>query len=93
MKFEQIFADGVAEVGFGGGAIRVDLYTLSQDKRDENGNPQRELINRIVMTPQGFIEAVASLQGMAEKLVELGVLSRREAVKDAPAVPSSPNFN
>lgn len=96
----EIFADGVGEVGFGGGMVRIDLVSLSVTDNDADGNPKREVRQRLVMTPQGFLETYASMQGMLEKLVELGVVQPQSA-PDAPqetaetdeaGQPKSPNF-
>lgn len=92
MDFKQIFVDGVAEVSFGQGAVRIDFYTLSHDKRDAEGKPARVLVQRLVMTPQGFAEALGPLQATADKLVEMGILSRREATDEPPA-PVLSNFS
>lgn len=91
MDFQQIFVDGVSEVSFGQGAVRIDFYTLSHDKRDAEGNPARILVQRLVMTPQGFADSLGPLQATAEKLVQVGILSRREATAE-PAPPVSSNF-
>lgn len=96
---KEFFADGVAEVGYGAGAVRIDFYTLGRGK-DAQGNPTKELTQRVVMTPQGFIEAWGSMQGMADKLTEIGILKKREGAAAAPAAapaeaapPMSPNFS
>lgn len=92
MKTPQIFADGIAEVGFAAGAVRIDLYSLAQETGQNK--PERVVTERIIMTPQGLIESLAALEGMANKLVEIGVLARADKPAEtaptlAPAAPAA----
>ena len=88
---DSFFADGNSALGFGSGAVRIDLYTLGRTA-DAAGNPVKVVTQRIVMTPQGFIEAFSSMQGMADKMVEMGMLQRRDRGPAAFSAPVSPNF-
>jgi hypothetical protein len=80
----ELFVDGVLGIAYGKGAVRIDFCTLSPDAVDAKGQPVRERSQRIVMTTEVFMESVAMLQGVAEKLKAQGVAVRR-ALADAPA--------
>jgi len=89
--YQELFSDGIGEIGFGGGALRIDFFSM--EPAGEGSQPGRKPCVRIVMTPQGFINAYAAMQGMIEKMREMGIL--QEAAKGEPTGPAavvSPNF-
>ena len=99
----EIFADGIGDISFGNGVIRVDLVSLSATAKDDKGQPLRELRQRVIMSPQGFLETYAAMENVLQKLVEMGVISKRPAqpaaaqpgAAQAPVIPPkpvSPNF-
>ncbi|MCP5369058.1 MAG: hypothetical protein H6907_11220 [Hyphomicrobiales bacterium] len=96
----EVFADGIGELGIAGGVVRINLVALSPTEKDANGQPVREFRQRLLMTPQGVLELHAGLQNMLDQLVEAGVLHRRDqkaAAEDRPAKgnggePKTPNF-
>ncbi len=95
---EELFVDGILGVGFGKGAVRVDLFTMSADAVDANGHPVRERRQRLIMTTEGFIESFNLLADVMEKLQAQGLVPERQP-KPAPAlrdingsVSPSPNF-
>jgi len=97
----ELFADGVLDIGFGNGVVRIDLFSLSATRRDPNGQPQPELRQRLITTPQGFLSGLAAMEGMCRRLEQAGVLAPRQPPATAPAAdedaerssaPRSPNF-
>jgi hypothetical protein len=103
----ETFADGVFDVGFGAGMVRIDLFSLSAVARDAEGRPQPKVRRRIVMPLQGFLSGLATLEGMRDRLIEAGVpieagasppttstakTAASAAVRPA-ATPRSPNFD
>ncbi|MBI9078591.1 MAG: hypothetical protein JEY79_02485 [Pseudodesulfovibrio sp.] len=75
---KDIFTDGILNMGFGQGAIRLDLGRIGEAV--ENGEqPKMELVQRLVLTPEGFAQMVAAMNAMAKQLAEQGVLKTREA--------------
>ena len=74
-ELKEIFADGVGQIHFAGSMVRFDFMTL-QPK--ENGDPEPQANYRIVMPPQGFLNAFNSMQQLIDKLVEAGVLQKNE---------------
>lgn len=81
---KDIFADGIVNLGFGQGALRIDLGRLG-DSPKKGEQPQLEAVQRIVMTPEGFAQAVAAMNAMAKQLAEAGVLKLRENAAAGPA--------
>lgn len=72
---KEIFADGIGQIHFAGGMVRFDFVTL-QPK--ENEQPVAEVNERIIMPPQGFLNAFNSMQQLIDKLLEAGVLQKNE---------------
>ena len=67
----EIFVDGIGQIHFTGGMVRFDFVTL-QPKEGEN--PTTEVVQRVIMPPQGFLSTFSSMQQLIDKLVEAGVL-------------------
>jgi hypothetical protein len=98
----ELFVDGILGVAFGKGAVRVDFFTLSPDAVDAKGQPVRERSQRVVMTTEVFMESVAMLQGIKDKIEAQGLIAHRHPKKDGPGGPApgrakkdespSPNF-
>ena len=78
----EVYADGVFDIGFANGMVRVDLFSLSATERDDEGRPTREVRQRVVMNAQGFLDTLGTMQRMAARLQEAGVLRRREEADD-----------
>jgi len=72
---KEIFVDGIGQIHFTGGMVRFDFVTL-QPKEGEN--PTSEVVQRVIMPPQGFLSTFSSMQQLIDKLVEAGVLQKNE---------------
>ena len=72
MKSEQ-FIDGFQQVHFLGGMVRIDTFRLAPQ---QDAEPLQEPVVQLIMTPQGFITALNTLQQLADKLVNLGILQK-----------------
>lgn len=82
-KRQEIFADGIGQIHFAGGMVRFDFVTLQPDPDGKN-DPTPEYNQRIVMPPQGFLNAFNSMQNLIDKLLEAGVLQKNERAGAAP---------
>jgi len=71
----EIFVDGIGQIHFTGGMVRFDFVTL-QPKEGEN--PTTEVVQRVIMPPQGFLNTFSSMQQLIDKLVDAGVLQKNE---------------
>lgn len=79
MAEKEIFADGIGQIHFAGGMVRFDFITLQPGK--DGGEPTPEYKERIIMPPQGFLNAFQSMQNLIDKLLEAGVLQKNDAMK------------
>ena len=70
MKLDQ-YIDGISQIHFVGGMVRLDMFTLSPQPGSE---PLQSDAGRIVMTPQTFLSVFDSMQQFVAKLAEAGVL-------------------
>ena len=72
---KEIFADGIGQIHFASGMVRFDFVTLQPDP-DGKGEPQPLCKERIIMPPQGFLNAFNSMQNLIDKLLEAGILQK-----------------
>jgi len=80
MAEKEVFADGIGQIHFAGGMVRFDFVTLQPNA--EGKEPTPEYKERIIMPPQGFLNAFQSMQNLIDKLLEAGVLQKNEAKKN-----------
>lgn len=79
----QTFADGIGNINFSGGMVRIDLVSLNPA---QNGQAVTTTpVNRVVMPVNGLLQSFATMQQFIDKLVEAGVLQRQ--VAPSPEVP------
>ena len=74
---KEIFADGIGQIHFAGGMVRFDFVTLQPDP-DGKGEPQPLCKERVIMPPQGFLNAFNSMQNLIDKLLEAGILQKTD---------------
>ena len=67
------YIDGISQVHFINGMVRMDLFTLQPQP---NAEPLQDKAGQLVMTPQGFLNALGAMQQLADKLAEAGVIQR-----------------
>ena len=77
---EETFADGIGQIHFAGGMVRFDFVTLQPEGDSKEPAPRPNM--RIIMPPQGFLNAFNSMQQLIDKLLEAGVLKKNEAVAE-----------
>ena len=75
MKTAQ-YIDGVGQVHFINGMIRMDMIVLEPRQGEEAPIPADA--GQIVMTPQGFLTMLGSMQQLADKLAEAGIFQTVE---------------
>lgn len=92
----EVFADGLLDIGYGNGVVRLDLFSLSATQRDAEGQPVPEIRQRVIMTLPGFVNCLAAMEGMLRQLRQAGVVAPATIpATAAPAAdkgPRSPNF-
>lgn len=77
---KEIFADGIGQIHFVGNMFRFDFITHQSEADGKATVPQSNV--RIIMPPQGFLSAFNSMQQLIDKLVEAGVLQKKEVAKE-----------
>ena len=73
---KEIFADGIGQIHFAGRMVRFDFMTLQPAEEGKEPVPQSTI--RIIMPPQGFLNAFNSMQQLMDKLVEAGVVRKND---------------
>ncbi len=76
MNKKEVFADGIGQIHFAGGMVRFDFITLQPEEDGKAPAPQSNM--RIIMPPQGFLNAFNSMQQLIDKLLEAGLLEKNE---------------
>ncbi|MFA6714746.1 MAG: hypothetical protein WCS27_05180 [Victivallaceae bacterium] len=74
---KEIFADGIGQIHFAGGMVRFDFVTLQPDEEGKK-DPVAVCRERVIMPPQGFLNAFNSMQNLIDKLLDAGVLQKNE---------------
>ncbi|WP_042695788.1 hypothetical protein [Azospirillum sp. B506] len=92
-RIPELYADGVFDIGFGNGMVRIDLFSLSALRKDANGQPLPAIRQRVVMSLPGFLASLSALEGMRQRLEAAGVLPPNSGTVPAPVpAPSAPAF-
>lgn len=88
-RIPELYADGVFDIGFGNGMVRIDLFSLSALRKDANGQPLPAIRQRVVMSLPGFLASLSALEGMRQRLEAAGVLPPNSGTAPAPALAPS----
>jgi hypothetical protein len=99
MSIER-YADAIGEISLVGTTVRIDLVSLSHDKKDAEGKPQPEFRQRVVMPVDGFVQSFGLMARVMQQLEKQGVIKRQPAEGGAAAsataatapAPKSTNF-
>ncbi|MBF0374341.1 MAG: hypothetical protein HQL39_13110 [Alphaproteobacteria bacterium] len=86
----ELYIDGLLDVSFARGIVRVDVYSYSATEKHANGQPKPELRQRMVMGSQAFIDFVNGLQLAVQSLREKGALPGGAPTVPAVAPPAEP---
>lgn len=81
----QQFIDGVFNVGIQDGAVRIDFFTYSPTQRDSDGKAARQFSQRLVMSPQGFLQTYSALDQLVRQLEERGLVQRKDGAASTTA--------
>ena len=69
------FIDGVSQVHFLNGNVRLDTFVL---QGQQGAEPTQVENAQLVLTPQGFLSMLGAMQQLAEKLAEAGILQKQQ---------------
>ena len=73
---KEIFVDGIGQIHFAGGMLRMDLVTLQPTEEGKAPVPEQKV--RLIMPPQGFLAPIIAMQQLIDKLVDAGILKKNE---------------
>ena len=71
---EEFYGDGMPQIHFAGGLVRMDFATFQPDPGGKEPKPEKNF--RLVMNMQSFLSTFDTMQKLAERMVEIGVLKR-----------------
>lgn len=74
----QVFIDGVFNVGIQDGAVRVDFFQHSPTQKDAEGRPARQFAQRMIMSPSGFLQVYSAMDQLVKQLEERGLVQRKD---------------
>ncbi len=69
----QVFADGITNVTFTGGMVRIDLASVPAGPTHGKEPGPLEIHDRVVLTPQAFLRSMRLLDDILKKMVAAGV--------------------
>ena len=79
----EIFTDGIGKYRYGGGVVRMDLISASEaDEKDEK-EAKTVVTHRLIMSPEGFLRAVSTMNTLLNQLVKAGVVKQERRQKPA----------
>jgi len=89
---QEVFADGIGQIHFADGMVRFDFITLQPGEEGKQPIPQSSI--RVIMPPQGFLNAFNSMQQLMDKILDAEIQQKRKqkavkAVKTAKTRSSS----
>ena len=91
---KETFAVKCGGIGFHNGVVMLDFMGFSTTEKDGEGRPLTVMAHRVIMTPDALVDTFNTMQGMMNKLLEVGILQKREgAAPSDPGTPQSPNFS
>jgi hypothetical protein len=82
---ETIFADRITNLYIQGGIVRLELAVMDAAPRKKGEQARLRVSHHVVLPTEAFAQAFGLQQAAMQKLVESGVLKKRE---DAPATPT-----
>jgi len=75
---DQRFVDGVKDISIAGGVVRVDFFTYSTEQKNDDGRYVPEFSNRVLMSPEGFLQTFSAMERIVDQLIDKGAIKRKE---------------
>ena len=76
MEIFERYVDGIGKIHFLGNVVKFDLFSFAPSENDKDDKPEPKLVERLVMSPNGFLASYEAMVNMINKLTEAGVLSK-----------------
>ncbi|MEN9330529.1 MAG: hypothetical protein RLZZ95_1227 [Pseudomonadota bacterium] len=86
MSTQYTYVDGIDSISMVDGVVRFELVTISQINGDK---AQANKVGGMAMSVQGFVRTYDQMTQVINKLVEQGVLKKRDALEAAPEAPKA----
>jgi hypothetical protein len=86
MSTQYTYVDGIDSISMVDGVVRFELVTISQINGDK---AQANKVGGMAMSVQGFVRTYDQMTQVINKLVEQGVLKKRDALETAPEAPKA----
>jgi hypothetical protein len=86
MSTQYTYVDGIDSISMVDGVVRFELVTISQINGDK---AQANKVGGMAMSVQGFVRTYDQMTQVVNKLVEQGVLKKRDALEAAPEAPKA----
>lgn len=103
MPKERKFVDGIEAISFMEGMVHLELFNyIAGSQKQKNERPEVEIIEELILTPRGFLQALSTMQKLADQLEKAGMIKKNdkaattveaEIVDDIPPAVSSPNWH
>jgi len=74
-RIPEIYADGIGRCRLSGGVVRLDLVSASEALDTKEQKLPVETVQRLILSPQGFVQAVQALNNLMEELKKAGVIT------------------
>lgn len=76
MEIFERYVDGIGKIHFLGNVVKFDLFSFAPSDNEKDDKPEPKLVERLVMSPNGFLASYEAMVNMINKLTEAGVLSK-----------------
>lgn len=74
---KERFSDGIYQIHFIGGLVRIDLMSFEAGEKTE-GKPIPVVKERIIMSPDGFLRSFDTMQKLIDQLMEKGIIQKKK---------------
>ena len=76
MEIKERYVDGIGKIHFLGQMLKFDFFSFAPTDSDKEDKPEPVLVERLVMSPNGFLASYEAMVNMVNKLTEAGILSK-----------------
>lgn len=76
MEIRERYVDGIGKIHFLGQMLKFDFFSFAPTDSDKEDKPEPVLVERLVMSPNGFLASYEAMVNMVNKLTEAGILSK-----------------
>lgn len=103
MAKERRFVDGIESINFMEGTVHMELFNyIAGTQKPKGQRPDMEVVEELILTPQGFLQAFSAMQNLVGQLEQAGIIKKNangaasvktEVVGDKTTPAASPNWS